>query len=503
MSANASAAKPAPAPKPWWLPLVGICIALPLAYSLFAAPLMAAVANPDQNAAQLVVNVVDFDGGLIGQQFTQFWASYPAGSSWYPATGAAPVTIPGTRILSALTTSPDAERAAVRSSAVYASIFVNPGASARLTAALSSPAAAAAYDPSSAITIVWDEARNNAVTTARVGGPLKGLTDAFAFRMAVSAHSLMAQLQPTATAAALVDYARVLGLPVFFREETLFPMTAPVLNQALAVGQILLCVFSLVAVNMLWGPLRALWEGAAPGLPRAARQAALLATLCAFVSAAYTTALVGLANDNNLTRLNIGMVPGVAFGSPNMVGFWGGAVWAQIWACQWLMMLVLALWLAVFATLAGGPAVAAALLAPMIVSVLWGRCAALPAHSPHSIYFETPPASLYTILPQIFNSISLSTDVSNPGYQFFYYAPFWHSSEIVRFVMFGTLSSRLSMHVGIHWLWLGLELLAFGAAHARAARAAAAAAAAAAATAAPVLSSAEPAAAPGDKTAVV
>ena len=106
------------------------------------------------------------------------------------------------------------------------------------------------------------------------------------------------------------------------------------------------------------------------------------------------------------------------------------------------------------------------------------QCSAARAASSLTLFSlghaHTPPPL------QIFNSISLSTDVSNPGYQFFYYAPFWHSSEIIRNIMFGTLSSRLSMHVGIHWLWLGVELLAFGAAHARAARAEAAARAAAA-----------------------
>jgi hypothetical protein len=444
-------AKPAAArERPWWVPLLGISLLLPLAFSLFAAPMFAAVANPDSNAAALTVNVVDFDGGLIGAAFSAFWAAHPAGSSWVPVTGATPVTVPGIRLLAASSTSPDSERAAVRSSAVYASIFVNAGASAALTAALSSPAAAAAYDPSAALTMVWDEARNNAVTASRVAGPLKGLTDGFAFSMAIAAQGLAAQLAPNRTAAqAAASYAAVLGLPVLYREESLFPMTAPVLNQALAVGQILLCVFSLVAVNMVWGPLRPLWAGARAGLPRAARVTALLALLTATVTAAYATALIGLANSHNLTQLSASLAPGVAYGSPNMVGAFSGPMWAQVWACQWLMMLVLALWLALAAALAGTPAIAAALLAPMI----------------------------------IFNSISLNTDVSDPGYKFFYYAPFWHSSEAVRSIMFGTLASRLPMHIGIHFLWLGVELLALAAVHLRGARAEAAAAAAAALTA--------------------
>ena len=45
----------------------------------------------------------------------------------------------------------------------------------------------------------------------------------------------------------------------------------------------------------------------------------------------------------------------------------------------------------------------------------------------------------------------------------------WHAAELVRYELFGTLSSRVSMHVGVLWLWVGVELPLFFAAHARAA----------------------------------
>ena len=37
----------------------------------------------------------------------------------------------------------------------------------------------------------------------------------------------------------------------------------------------------------------------------------------------------------------------------------------------------------------------------------------------------------------------------------------WHSSELIRNIMFGTLSSRVGMHVGVHFAWLVAELIAF------------------------------------------
>jgi hypothetical protein len=81
----------------------------------------------------------------------------------------------------------------------------------------------------------------------------------------------------------------------------------------------------------------------------------------------------------------------------------------------------------------------------------------------------------------IFNALSISVDVSDVGFQFFYYAPMWHSSELVRFIMFGTLASRVGMHVGVHFLWLLVEFALFFGAHQVDARKKAAAAAAAAA----------------------
>jgi hypothetical protein len=61
----------------------------------------------------------------------------------------------------------------------------------------------------------------------------------------------------------------------------------------------------------------------------------------------------------------------------------------------------------------------------------------------------------------IYNSISINVDVSDIGFQFFYWAPMWHSSELLRNIMFGTLKSKVAMHVGIHFLWFIVETILF------------------------------------------
>jgi hypothetical protein len=454
-STNTKPAAPAKRGPPRALPVI-LAIVIPVLYSLFAGPLFASAYNPDASVPRLTVLVASYDTGLIGPVFSGFFSSLSASPSWVTNNGALPTTIPGLTFMSSVSTAEDL-RNQVRQSSAWGAIFVNPGASSRLLAALSSPTAAQSYDPSGAVTIVWDEARNNVVSAPRVAGPAKGLTGALA--VAVSRVLLAQFLTPGSTinsnafnlsqpaeAAAL---ARVLAAPVGYSEESLFPFTAPVLNQALAVGQILMCVFSLVITNLVLGPIKfhPLTTTAAPGLQLAFRRYVLILVFACMIGAAFATITIGLARSSNLTMLTSSNSPGVTYGATNAVGNFDGPIWARVWACQWLESSIFALYLCLFAVLAGGPEVAGALLGPMI----------------------------------IFNAISLNVDVSDPGYQFFWYAPFWHSSELIRNIMFGTLSSRVGMHIGVHFLWFILESALFFFVHVRVAPRDAAARAASAA----------------------
>lgn len=198
-----------------------------------------------------------------------------------------------------------------------------------------------------------------------------------------------------------------------------------------AVGQILLCVFGLIITNFIMGPLKAhpVTKTATSPLQLALRRFGLVLLFSCMVGIAYSTILTGLARTHNLTKLSQHFPsPVITHGATYFAnGDFDGNVWASVWATQWLESIIFALYLMTAAVAAGGPEIAGALLGPMI----------------------------------IFNSISLSVDVSDPGFKFFWYAPMWHSSELVRNICFGTLSSRVGMHVGVHFAWAVLEVVLF------------------------------------------
>ena len=456
--AAAAAGPPARHGPPPHLPII-LAIVLPLVYALLAAPLFQSAANPDTNIPRLPVLVCSLDtpsGAVdVGGKFTAFFTANKGGSQLVTNNGALSLTLPGIQLVQASQYSAADLVDQVKSSQVYAAVFVNAGASAALAAALASPAAAIAYDPSTAVTIVWDEARNNVVSTARIGGPLKGLLGAFGSMMSkVTLGTWLAMGEPNKSAFAsganaqvqMAALTSVLSNPVGYSEVSLYPFTVPALNQALTVGQILLCVFALIITNVTFGPVNFIpfIRSASPGVGLALRRLAVIMLLSCMTGVAFATILVGIANQTNISKNAQNLAPGVSYGAVNAVGFFSGTQWAQVWATQWLETSIFAIYLCIAVTLAGNPAVAGALLGPMI----------------------------------IFNSVAISVDTSDVGFQFFYYAPMWHSSELVRTILFGTLSSRVSMHVGVHFLWFLVEVALFFAAHHVVARRAAAAAAA-------------------------
>lgn len=182
---TAGALPPTKRGPPLALPLI-LAIALPLLYSLFAAPLIASAKNPDANIGRLKVLVCSFDTGDVDVAFTRFMSTMVGGTSLVTSNGALPITLPDFQIVSSASWSPESLRAAVRNSEAWGAIILNAGASAALLAAQAGPSPAATYDPSGAMTIIWDEARNNLVSTARIAGPCKGLLTAFSEGMAKS-----------------------------------------------------------------------------------------------------------------------------------------------------------------------------------------------------------------------------------------------------------------------------------------------------------------------------
>ena len=91
---------------------------------------------------------LDFDGGIVGQALKQAYQQLKAPS--FPSL-----------ILQSVNDypSPEAALTAVRHGKWWAAVYANSGASARLAAALQGGTAAQNYDPSQALTYVWNEVR--------------------------------------------------------------------------------------------------------------------------------------------------------------------------------------------------------------------------------------------------------------------------------------------------------------------------------------------------------
>jgi hypothetical protein len=303
---------------PTALPIIFVLV-LPLLYSLFAAPLFASSQNPDRNSPSLLVLVADLDGGAVGTALASFFHNASAAGSFTPNAGGAITFMPGYSVVSDVSEEELVRR--VRDGDAWAAVYSTPGASSRLAAALASSGAAASYlssaGPAGAIRFVWDEARNNMVSTGRVAAPTKQLLARFSATFAASQGLL-----PSVSGGA-ANFA-VLANPASFTEVSLFPFTVPAVNQAVFVGQILLAVFSLVSVNVIFGPLALHpWvRGAAPGARLAAARLALCVLYAGAVAAAYAAILVGTAAVWNTAGVG--------------AATFDGAMWAKVWATQWL-----------------------------------------------------------------------------------------------------------------------------------------------------------------------
>lgn len=374
-----------------------LALVLPLLYSVFVAPLFAASANPDDNMRALVVRVAIADTGDIGVAFSAFLNDLKH-SHGLPSFHLVPPTTTYSELLDA-----------VKSLDAYAAVYIEADATTNLVAALAS--SSSAQPVSSRIRFAWDESRNNLATSPRVGGVVRALLQKFCTGASAAVIQGLQASSPSLLSSAPPG---LLVQPVAFTEEVVFPFTAPVATQALLVGNILLCVFSLVITNIMYTVLMPFLAGLPP-VTLALKRLGLYTLYTGCVSAAYATILVALARENDTG------------------GDFDGTAWARVWASAWLMMLVFALWLGLAATGAGSPAPAGVLLLPLIV----------------------------------FNVISLSTDLADPGFKIFWWAPMWHEAELVRNILFGTLRTRVGMHVGVLFAWLVLEVLLFVALHVR------------------------------------
>lgn len=411
--------------------VLGAGFVLPMIYGLFCGPLFYASANPDTHVPRLKVLVASYDkGDLVGPQFLNFMENFGKSShtSWVTNNGAMPTTLPGLDFVDSSVISADMLRQQVRDSQAWGAVFVNAGASERLTAALASPNNAGVYKNYEAITFVWDESRQPTVAAPRIMGPIKGLLNGFSTRMSVVVYSQNLARFGSSTGWNPQQLGALLASPVSFMEESLYPNIVAFITQALTIGQIVLVIAALIMANLMFGPLKetAFFKTATPGLDLASRRFGLTLWYTCLVGAVFATLTVGMAQQHNLRNLEQNLIAGVVTGNTNWHSL-GGTEWVLLWLTQWLFTMIIALWLLFFATAADDAAACAPFLLPLIV----------------------------------FNVLSITVDISDPGFKFFWYAPMWHSAELIRFILSGSLSTSVGMHVGVNLGWLGLEILMF------------------------------------------
>jgi hypothetical protein len=321
--------------------------------------------------------------------------------SFFEAVGAPGAALPSISIVPASETSPSAlQQSVAAGEAVWAAVWVNAGASAALQQALAAPGAAA-YIPASAVTLVWNEGRSQ-VSLPRVGGPLRALLAQFG---TAAAAAVAAQLSANATALQAVAAQRpsLLAAPVGFTETVLFPSAQlPLAFTALSIGNIMVAVLSVAVVSVVLGPLTPFFAPLSPVVGSLARLGTALVYSGA-IALAYATIVVGLG--------------GAAIAQP-------GLVWLRLWSTEWLQGFGFCMYL--------------------------GTC----------ILVTAPPLVGLFLTPLIiFNAIGgWNLDLAGPGYVYFKYTPFYHTSQLERFILFGAFESHVGMNVGVLVAWLALFL---------------------------------------------
>ena len=199
--------------------------------------MLAATHNPADNIHRLEIRVANFDGGSVGAALATALTTIAAN----PGSN-------GFTIVDASATSPQQLRDDVKNGNAWGAVWINAGATAALNAAVADPAGVGAtYDAKSAITFAWDEGRNAMITTARIGGPIKGILSGFVSTFATNfVRGIQINMGNAVLGNVAVTKPSLLVKPIDFTEESLFPaFQLPVMATALTIGNILMAVFSM------------------------------------------------------------------------------------------------------------------------------------------------------------------------------------------------------------------------------------------------------------------
>jgi hypothetical protein len=364
---------------------------LGIVFSVAMAPYFASGADPDDNVRRLHIRYTTYEDpeAPISKSLFNFLARASANSH----------SLPGFEFVSpaAFSKSELEDLVNIGSEEVWATIWVNEGASSSLLQALQFPNASMGYKAASAIQFTWDEGRNNIVTSPRVAGPVRSLLSTFSTLFANFSNSHL--LSQGADALAFVATYRpdLLATPISYTERNLHPVLIPVAQNALTVGNIVMVVFSMASCLVVFKALIPALMTYSP--PR--RTIAILLCLGAVpavVAGCYATIIAGLAGEH----------------LPN-----GGVSWAQLWATQWLHMLTYVYFFAAVGT------------------------------------FLVPDAiPLFMLFVLVYNALGgWNTELADFGYHFFWYTPMHHAANVIRYVLFGSLSTKLGTAIGVLFAW--------------------------------------------------
>ncbi|KAJ7627848.1 hypothetical protein DFH06DRAFT_1103085 [Mycena polygramma] len=180
--------------------------------------------------------IVDFDGGLVGQAISGALSGIDPGTS-----GVAWKVIPGSQFPAGIS---QLQNEIVQEKTWYA-MTINSGVSANLSAAVST--SNASYDPSTAISFIGNEARNEYIYGIHydiVTAQLDAITYEFALLFLKNISSLP-------NVGTLLSTAPQLGVqPIFYTVDNLRPFDVPVASAVTFVGLIYLLILSFFIVNV-------------------------------------------------------------------------------------------------------------------------------------------------------------------------------------------------------------------------------------------------------------
>ncbi|CAE6452389.1 unnamed protein product [Rhizoctonia solani] len=193
------------------------------------------LARTNTHAPSLKMWVMDRDGGEIGQTVVQgLLATTQSGTKQHLGW----IQVPGDHV--------DNVGDAIVDEQAWGAVVINSGASTRLAAARAS--GNSSYNPMSAITFYFAQARNEQATGSYVNPlTMQALTQILQQYNAWSAASYLASISGNSAALQAVTSApQTLTSGVWWTTENLRPYNAPVATALTLVGQIYLCIFAFI-----------------------------------------------------------------------------------------------------------------------------------------------------------------------------------------------------------------------------------------------------------------